>query len=183
MRHALCLVLVIAGLALVVGKALPDRGGVTVSDTREFSIDGRIFRVEDPAGDDFSLIARELSKLGIDTQPLSENLLSVLASGSVESLREEKAIKGAPALPRGLEPDHFLRLETGTGPIEIAFGRVVCGENNFLARLRSSGWECRDTDAQGTPGAVAQLTKRKETSFVLLEKNEGRFLAIRRSVR
>ncbi len=183
MRRVKCLILILAILALVAGRALSDRSGETVSGTRAFAIDGRRFLVEDPDGDAFTLIERELAKRGIDTRRTSENLASVLHSRPVEQLREEPVEKGAPSLPRGLEQEHVLRLETATGPVEIAFGRVVCAEKDIIARLRSSGWDCRESDTPGVPGAVAQLTKGKETSFVFLEKDERRFLAIRRPVR
>lgn len=183
MRFVKWLALILVVLALVVGRALSDRGVEAVSGTRAFAIDGRTFLVEDPAVDGFSLVERELAKRGIDTLHSSENLASVLDAQSVEPLREEPAKKIAPPLPRGLEPDHVLSLETVTGPVEIAFGRVVCGQKDILGRLRSSGWECRESDTRGSPGAIAQLTKRKEAFFVLLERNEARFLAIRRAVR
>lgn len=183
MRRVTCLILILAVLALVAGRALSDRNGETVSGTRAFAIDGRRFMVEDPAGDSFSLVERELAKRGIDTLRSSENLASVLDSRSVEQLREAPAEKGASPLPRGLEQEHVLRLETATGPVDIAFGRVVCAEKDIIGRLRSSGWECVESGTHGAPGAVAQLTKGKETSFVFLEKDERRFLAIRRPVR
>ena len=183
MKLVKCLILVLVVLALVVSRALSDRSGETVSGTRAFAIDGRRFLVEDPAADGLPLIERELAKRGIDTLRSSENLASVLDSRSVEPLREEPAEKRTPPLPRGLEQEHVLRLETATGPVEIAFGRVRCAEKDIIGRLRSSGWECRETDTHGAPGTIAQLTKGMETSFVILEKNEKRFLAIRRPVR
>lgn len=183
MRILKCLVILLAVLALIVGRALSDRGADSISGTRAFAIDGRHFLAEDPAGDGPSLVERQLAMRGIDALPISQNLASALDFRSVEALREEPAEKGAAPLPRGLEPDHFLRLETVAGPVEIAFGRMVCGEKDIFGRLRSSGWECRESDTHGTSGAIAQLTTRKEASFVLLEKNERRFLAIRRPVR
>ncbi len=183
MRIVKCLVFMLVVLALIVGRALSDRGGETVSGTRAFAIDGKTFLVEDPASDGFPLVERELAKRGIDPLRTRECLASGLDSRSVEPLREKPAEKGAPPLPRGLEPDHVLRLETVTGPVEIAFGRMVCGEKDILGRLRTSGWECRESDTHGTPGAIAQVTNGKEASLVLLEKDERRFLSIRRAVR
>lgn len=183
MRRVGYLVIILVVLALLAGRALSDRGGEVISGTRAFAIDGTRFLVDDSANDGFSLVERELAKKGIDTHGVSKELASVLDSRSVEPLREEPAKKNALPHPRGLAPDHVLRLETPTGPVEITFGRVVCEEKNILTRLRSSGWECRDADAQGAPGAIAQITNGKETSFVLLEKNERRFLAIRRALR
>lgn len=174
------LLLVLAILAAVVGRALSDRGSEPFSGTRKFTIDGRTFRVADPAVDSLSLLARELSERGIEIPLGSTDPFSVLDSPPVEALDEEPAAKNAPTLPRGFETEHAMRLDTGAGPVEIAFGRVVCGEKDLLNRLRSSGWECLDP---GMPGAIAHVTKGKEASFVVLEKSERRFLAIRRAVR
>ncbi len=183
MRPITFLLLIPAALTLVVGRALSDRDGDAASSTTAFAIDGRTFRVEEPAGDELSLVARELKTRGIDTRDISDHLSSVIRSGPVEALSETAGKARPPILPRGLEPDHFLRLESGTGPVDIAFGRVACGEKDLVTRLGSSGWTIRETGINGASGIVAQLTKGKETSFVLLEKAEGRFLAIRRAVR
>jgi len=183
MRAVKSLILILLVLALVVGRALSYRGSESASVTRAFAIDGRRFLVEDPARDGFSLVERELAKRGIDMLPISTNLASALDTRSMAPLREEPAeVRGLP-LPGGLEPDHVLRLETMAGPVDIAFGRVACKEKDLLERLRSSGWECRESGTHGAPGAIAQLTTRKEASFVLLEEDESRFLAIRRAVR
>ncbi len=114
---------------------------------------------------------------------IPENLRAVAGFAAVEPLREEPEETGAPRLPGGLEPDHVLRLQSGTGPVEITFGRVDRAEKDILRRLRSAGWECRNMDAHGAPGAIAQYTGRKEATIVFLEKNAGRFLSIRRPVR
>lgn len=183
MRAVKSLILILLVLALVVGRALSDRGRESVSATRAFAIDGRKFLVQDPNCDGISLVEQELAKRGIDTLPISTNLASTVDSRSTAPLREEPTEVRALPLPGGLEPDHILRLETMAGPVEIAFGRLVCKEKDLLGRLRSSGWKCRESGTYGAPGAIAQLTTRKEASFVLLEKNESRFLAIRRAVR
>jgi len=183
MRAVRFLLLVLVVVALVVGRALSDRGREPVSATRAFAIDGRKFLIGDPARDGFRLLERELAKCGIDALPISPNLASALDSRSMAPLREEPAEARAIPLPRGLEPDHILTLETTTGPVDIAFGRVSGTETDLLGQLRSAGWECRESDTHGAPGAIAQLTNRKDASLVLLEKNEKRFLAIRRAVR
>lgn len=183
MKAVKSLVLILVVLALVVGRALSDHGRESVSGTRAFAIDGRKFLVEDPARDGFPLVERELAKRGIETLPMLTNLASALDTRVVAPLREEPDKARALPLPDGLEPEHVLTLETMTGPVEIAFGRVVCTERDLLGRLRSAGWECRESGTLGAPGAIAQLTKRKDASFVLLEKDGRRFLTIRRAVR
>lgn len=143
---------VAAVVAPVVGRALSDRGGAPFTQTRAFTIDGRRFRLESPGVDGLALVERELARNA----------------------------KAGPDLPRGLDAEHVLRLETETGPVEIAVGRMVRTDKDLLARLRSSGWACREPAARG---AVAHLTKDREASFVVLEKDQGRFLAIRRVAR
>lgn len=183
MRLAIALVLVPAALAAAAGQALSNRGGETLAGSRAFSIDGRRFFLELPSGNCTSLVERELKRRGIDTVPISESLRTVVGTGAIELLREEPEETATPRLPTGLEPDHVLRLQTVSGPVEITFGRVDCAEKDLLRRLRSAGWECRDVDAHGAPSAIAQLTGRKEATLVLLERVEGRFLSIRRPVR
>lgn len=183
MKPAICIavtLVVFAILAPVVGRALPDSGRGTFPGSRAFTIDGRTFRVKDPAAFGMSLIERELARRGIGALPASTGPIPALDSRPAEALDEEPARKSAPAVPRGLEPDHVMRLETGAGPVDIVVGRVVCEEKDLMGRLRSSGWECRDS---GIPGAIAHVTKDKEASFVVLEKSKRRFLVIRRAAR
>lgn len=168
-------------LLLVVGRALPDRGR-SVSGTRTFAIDGRRFLVEDPDLAGLSLIKRELETRGVDAPRGSNDLESVFDVRAVEPLREVPAGSGAPSLPPGLQPDHNLRLETATGPVDITFGRVAGAEKEIVGRLRSSGWDCRESGRLESPGTIAEFTGKKETSVVLMDKNERRFLAFRRAV-
>jgi len=183
MRLAIGLLLVPAALAAVAGQALSNRGGEALTGSRAFSIDGRRFVLEPSSGTDSSLVERELKRRGIDTVPISESLRTVIGASAKELLREEPEEAATPRLPAGLEADHVLKLQTVSGPVEITFGRVDRAEKDLLRRLRSAGWECRDVDAHGAPSAIAQLTGRKEATLVLLEKDEGRFLSIRRPVR
>lgn len=182
MKLAGSILLVIVILAVGVARALPYRG-TAGSGTRAFTIDGRRFHVEDAESVGLSLIKRELQGRGLDIPCAPDVLESVLEHRAVEQLREEPARSGAPPLPRGIEPDHAIRLETATGPIDILFGRVVSTDGDVLGRLRSSGWNCRESGPREAPGAIAHIAGQKEVSVVLLEKNERRFLAFRRAVR
>ncbi len=183
MKVAKYVIPAVGAVALVVGQALSDRGSGAVSGSRAFSIDARRFIVQDAGDSSGSFVERELARMGIDTHDFSKRLASTPESRTVEPLREEPGGRDDSAHTGGLEPEHVLRLETPTGPVEISFGHVARGKKDFLRRLRSSGWECTETDAHGIPGTIAQLTTRKESSFVILEKTEGRFLAIRRPLR
>ncbi len=75
-----------------------------------------------------------------------------------------------------------MRLETGAGPVEIAFGRLEGQGTHVLERLRAAGWKCDETDARGASVAIARIISRKEASIVILQKTEGRFLSVRRTV-
>ncbi len=183
MKLAKHVILVSGALAVAVVPALSERGHDAVSASRAFSIDGRRFLVQEAAGDVCSLVERELARRGIDTHGLSEHLASAVESRAVEPLREEQGVGAESAPPGGLESEHALRLETATGLVEIFFGHVAGTDKDIPRRFRSIGWECTETGTQGTPGMIAQLTTRKEASFVFLDKNQGRFLAIRRPVR
>ncbi|MGE5189686.1 MAG: hypothetical protein ACM3NF_06485 [Gemmatimonadota bacterium] len=183
MKRAISLAVVLVlfvVLAPVVGRALWVGGADAHSETRKFTIDGKAFRVSDPAVDGLSQLQGELERRGIDALPGSTDPLSLLDSRCPEALAEEPAEKAPAPLPRGLEADHAIRMETGTGPVEIVVGRLVGTNQDVLGRLRSSGWECRES---GAPGAIAHFTKGREASFVVLEENGRRFLAIRRPAR
>ncbi len=183
MRAAIGLLLVPAALAAAVGQALSGLDGEGFPSSRVFSIDGIRFSPGGPSGNSLSVVERELAKRGIDTVPVSASLRSAVDPGAVEPLREEPETIDAPPLPGGLKPEHFLRLQTATGPVELAFGHMDRARGDILRRLRADGWECKELDAHGAPGTIAQLSGRKEASVVLLEEAEGRFLSIRRPVR
>lgn len=183
MRPASYPILVLAALCLAAGQALSERGHEPATGTRAFSIDGKRFVVEETGADNRRVFERELARRGIDEPQLPRDVASVLELRTIEPLRE--ALPAAPAslLPEGLAPDHVLRLETATGPVEVAFGRLARRDREILGRLDSRGWTCTETDAREGVRAVASRTKGKEASVVLLDRSEGRFLAIRRTVR
>ncbi len=180
MRLARYLIIALGTLALAAGPAISDRGRKTGAESRAFSIDGRRFLLEEAADDSRAPIERELSRMGVDPLRLSQHLASVVDVRTVTPLREEPCAADRSSFPAGLNPEHVLKLESDTGTVEIAFGRLPRGRQDFLRQLRSSGWECTESDSHGISGLVAQLTTRKESRFVFLEKGEGRFLAIRR---
>ncbi len=182
MRLAIGLLIIPAALAVATGPAMSGRGEAP-SGSRAFSLDGRRFVVEGPSRGSQSLVASELIRRGFDVGRMTDDLRSAIGPAPVEPLREESVDHVDPPLPCGLEAEHVLRLESTAGPVEIAFGRVGGPPGDILRRLRVAGWECRETDARDASAAVARMTGRKEASIVLLDKAEGRFLAIRRAVR
>lgn len=183
MRFAKYPILVLGALVFAAGQALSERGRDAVSPSRAFSIDGKRFLVGEATAANRSVVDDELARRGIDPTRLARDVASVLGPGTVEPLREAPPPAPASPLPVGLTPDHVLRLETATGPVEIAFGRTARGDKDVLGQLRSRGWVCTETDLRRGVGAIAQLTRGKEASLVLFEKTEGRFLAVRRPSR
>ncbi len=174
--------LVLGALALVAGQALSERGSDAISGTRSFSIDGRRFLVSEP-NDKHILIEGELARRGIHAPRVSDNLACVPTDHAVEALREEPPAPSTSSLPADLAPEHVLRLETASGRLEIAFGHLARSDKDALGRLRTKGWEWTKTSAGDGVGTIAHSTNGKEASFVFFDKNEGRFLAIRRAAR
>lgn len=182
MKPTRCLILIPAIVSLAAGTGEPDPGSPIRSRTRSFAIDGRQFTVKNPADQGRHPIGDELAKRGVDTGSLPADIASACAVRSAEQLDERPAARAVPALPSGLEPEHVLRLETEAGPVDVAFGRAVCGIGVLFRRLRASGWTCR-TQEPSPACATAEFTNGKESCLVLLDETEKRFLAVRRTVR
>jgi hypothetical protein len=159
--------------------ATAEKHGGLFSSTKEFSIDGNAFRVEQSDEDDFSLIRRELSRRGIDA-PLPD---AVGPSRAIQTaLLKSTAETAAPPLPlpSGLHAQHFIRLKAGHGTIDIAFGELDISASKVRSRLSGSGWEIRETGNAGAPSAVATRNKGRETFIVILEEKKGNFLFARK---
>lgn len=167
-------------LALAALPAMAEKHVGPFSSTKEFSIDGNAFRVEQSVEDDFSLIRRVLSRSGIDA-PLP---YGVGPSHPIilTALLESSAGTAAPPLPlpSGLHAEHFIRLKSGPGIIDIAFGELDIGVWKVRSRLFGSDWEIRDTGNAGAPAVVATRNKVRETFIVILEEKTGKFLFARK---
>ncbi len=184
MRVATSLLLLPALLAAAAGQALSGRReALPAPASRVFSIDGRRFVVEEPSPDGSSFVERELARRGIETGAIPAGLRAAAGAATLEPLREEPGDVDNLRLPGGFEAEHVLRLQSTTGPVEIAFGRMDRAPEDIIRQLRSAGWDCRDVDAHSPPSTIARMTGRKEASIVLLDKTARRFLAIRRPAR
>lgn len=181
MKFPLLALLAIAVFAAAVTHARPGAGTLPESSTRVFSMDGRRFAVETPGPGDLSLLERELKNAGLDSIP-PDAVPSILPRPLPVLLRElPSATSGSvKALPAGLEAEHAIRMETESGPVEIAFGGVKAGAGNIHRKLCASGWECSGTDADDGMPRLATKTKGGDTSIVLLDRKEARFLFLRR---
>ncbi|MBI5419157.1 MAG: hypothetical protein HZA60_03615 [Deltaproteobacteria bacterium] len=177
MRYLGATILVI-GLAALPALSAQTRAKI-LSSTKAFSIDGKRFLLETSAGDDLSLISRELKKQGLDIQ--FDGPPSPLDSRFVDILRENGEPGPLPPLPlpHGLKAEHVMRMETSSGPIDLAFGTSDVPARTALDRLRASSWECVRADHGKGPAFMASMKKGRETFIVLLEEKERDFLFLR----
>lgn len=172
-----------AAIPVLVLAALPafsGHGRKPISSTKGFIIDGRRFLVEESAGDDLSLLRRELTRQGLNVSlPGGPSATHPCFS---DALREDIENIRPPALslPPGFRPERTMRLETGTGAIDLSFGRIDIPGRMVRDRLSSSGWECVAGDGIPSAYSVATREKGRETAIVFLEEKEGKFLLVRR---
>ena len=173
----------LAAILLPVLSALPAFSGYgrkPLSSTKGFIIDGKRFLVEESAGDDLAVLNRELTRHGLNV-PLSGNP-SASHPFFADALREVADTISPPALslPKGFRPERTMRLETGTGAIDISFGRIEVSGRMAQDRLSASGWECVAPNDIPSKTSVATQKKGRETAIVFLEEKEGKFLLVRR---
>lgn len=144
--------LLVAFLAL---PASPDPRRARLSSTKSFVVDGKKFLIEKskerPTNTMFADALREAGG-GPSSNPIS--------------------------IPHGLRAEHSLRMESESGPVDIAFGSIDTRGPQMRHRMSSMGWECIEP-GQGQ-AAVATIKKGRETTIVLLEEKEGKFLLLRR---
>lgn len=154
MKLSLALMSALLLTALIAMPAMPDQRRALLSPTRSFAIDGKRFVVEEPPGD----------------KPPSTG----------EALREAggTARENTMRYPQGLRADHSLRLESEPGPVDISFGSMEARGPQVRRRMSSTGWECFEP-ARGQ-AAVAIMKKGRETTIVLLDEKEGKFLLLRK---
>lgn len=169
------------GAAAAITHARSGGGNLPESSTRAFFIDGRSFEVGTPGTGDLSLLERELKSAGLETVP--PDAIPLLLSRSIpDPLREHPPATAGiyTALPAGFEAEHAMRMETESGPVEIAFGGVKAGVGRAFRGLCSDGWDCGAPDPDEARPLLATKTKGGETSIVLLVEKEARFLFLRR---
>jgi len=172
-----------AAILLTVLAVLPAFSGHSrkpVSSTKGFIIDGKRFLVEESAGNELAVLSRELARHGINV-PLSGET-SASHPFFADALREVADTISPPALslPKGFRPERTMRLETGTGAIDISFGRIEVSGRMAQDRLSASGWECVARDGIPSATSIATQKKGRETAIVFLEEKEGKFLLVRR---
>jgi hypothetical protein len=170
----------VALAALFSLPAWPEKSRPVFSSTRSFTIDGKKYRVENSPGNDFSLIRKELLRQGIDP-PLPD----VRQEGTPfvnDAAREVSGSTSNPSvpLPHGLHAEHFLQMESETGPVALVLGTMVDASSQIRRQLSALRWECVESGSGPAPVVVATMRKGRETFIVLLEEKEGKFLLVRR---
>ena len=167
----------------VFSPVLGDSVGVGSPITSSVTIDGRTFRTEESGTDDLVLLQRVFEKFGVPppedfNKPETPGVRPSIFSGRLVEVAAAGSPK-QPPVPRGLIPEHSLRLESGSGPVDLLFGKMDRGGASVRNRLAGEGWELA---APGdNPGRVQVLEKAtgKEKAIVCLDEAEGAFLLIR----
>jgi hypothetical protein len=179
----MCALLLAAALSPVRGDS-PRPGS---SRTERVTIDGKPFLSRGTGHDDFSTVRREFEKFGIEVPggvgvPAGPKGSNPAFSGGVVG-SEGPPPGDPPALPPGLTADHALRLETGTGWVDLVLGRTTTRGSSIRTRLAADGWEGHERgEATGSPWLLEKRTG-KETTIVCLDEAEGTFLLFRESGR
>lgn len=171
------LFLILSFLALPV---YPEYRQKMISSSKAFFINGKRYLIEKAAGEDVSLIHRELLRHGWDVHIPGNS-----RPGNPyfeDALREDDgAATSAPiAIPQGLHPEHVVQMVSDSGPVELAVGSMGARGPSPRIRLPESEWKHIESDHVKNPIAVAIRKKGKETFLVFLEEKRGKFLLMRK---
>ena len=172
-------IIVAAATAGLAGALLgyPARGRDADSTARAFSIDGRRYLVGE-GGTAAAALLRDLQRLAV-TDPATprEFPADVFIDGSAPLWEVKGPPDSVTAVPAGMRPRHVLRLEREDGPVEVVVGALDRPAGPLHDALVSAGWL---STGAGPTRRLVHRTKGKETSIVLMEEKEGRFLLLRR---
>jgi hypothetical protein len=159
--------------------ANPEHRQKILSSTKMFFIDGQRYRSEKSAGGDLDLVRRHLSRQGW--------ALPISFPGDPgpphpvysDSLRAEgNAVPPSLSIPDGLHTEHLLRMESDSGPLDLATGSMNALLPFVRSRMRECGWKITETGREQS--SLATLKKGRETFLVLLDEKERTFLLVRR---
>jgi hypothetical protein len=161
--------------------ATPEPRQKILSTTKTFFIDGQRFHLEKSAGGDTDLIRRQLTRLGCELpdsvpgdrrspRPIYEDFLRTEGNASPPSV----------AIPEGLHAEHLLRMESESGPLDLAAGSLNAIQPFVRNRMRERGWKFIESGRFRDPVSLATLKKGRETFLVLLDEKERKFLLVRR---
>lgn len=180
MRIARCLGA--AGLLLLSAlPAMPEQRQKIFSSTKTFFIDGQRYRVEKSTGGDLDLIRRQLARQGWDLPASGPGDRRPATPFYSDSLRME--INAAPpslSIPDGLHTEHILRMESESGPVDLAAGSMNATKLFVCNRMVERGWMFIEAGLAREPMTLATLKKGRETFLVLLDEKERTFLLVHR---
>lgn len=161
--------------------AIPDQRQKILSSTRSCFIDGQRYRVEKSAGGDLDLVRRQLARQGWSLPDSVSGNPGPIHPIHTDSLAVEgDAAPPSLSIPDGLHAEHILRMESVSGPLDLAAGSIKAALPFVQYRMRDCGWIFIETDQGRETLSLATLKKGRETFLVLLDEKERKFLFVRR---
>ena len=169
-------------LALLLSPVLGDSRRRGFSSTSRMTLDGRTFGWEESDAD-VAFVKRAFERYGLDLpddfgRTESHDASTRIFSGRLAPVPASTP-PGTPQTPRGLTAEHTLRLESGSGAVDLVFGKMEHRGQAIRDRLARDGW---DTSAPGQDPSPIQFLKKstgKEEEIVFLDEAEGSFLLLR----
>lgn len=180
MKTSYCLVAAALLLSILALPGSSDSRQRMVSSTKAVLIDGKRFHVENSVEEDSSLIRRELSRRGLNLPvPGVPQSATPYLTGA---LQEDHGTTSSPSIPipEGLHAEHVVRMESDSGPVDLAVGFMEVHGRSVRAQLPSSGWKVIEDVHDHDQPAVATMKKGRETFIVFLEEKKGKFLLVRK---
>jgi hypothetical protein len=166
-------------LLLFALPATPEPRQKILSATRTFFIDGQRFQLEQSAGGDIDLIRRQLTRLGWELPDSVPGDRRPPHPIHADSLRTDgDASPPSLAIPEGLHTEHLLRMESESGPIDLAAGTLSAIQPFIRNRMRERGWIFIESGRHRDPVSLATLKKGRELFLVLLDEKERKFLLV-----
>jgi len=147
------------------------------------ALDGRSFREGGSATDDFTLVKREFGKFGVEFSrdfgaPGNGTESHSIFSGHLVEEAEPRSRDSHP-LPGGLTAEHNLRMESGSGSIDLFFGKLERRGASIRNRLIAEGWNLSSSVEDTELIRVLEKATGKERAIVCLDEAEGAFLLLR----
>jgi hypothetical protein len=181
------LLISIAASALLLSLVFSGTGDAVKTDpasTTEVTIDGMKYSTYGSGPGDAALLLRELARLGVrppdpPSMPGPQRDAHPIFSGKLAGSGHASSA-AVPEVPKGLLPDHTLRLSGDGGTVELVFGRTENGGKTAFSLLAAKGWVPLSIDGEVRAPRMLQQVRGKETAVVCLDEKEGAFLLFRK---
>jgi len=151
------------------------------------TVDGRSFLREESGIDDLTRLKKAFEKFGVE---LPEDFDLPPNRGVRDKIFSDRLVEvpsstspPLPPIPHGLIPDHSLRLETGSGPVDLLFGKMARRGASIRNQLVAERWTLFATGGDTGRIRVLEKTTGKEKAIVCLDEAEGAFLLLGESRR